>query len=248
VLPFSLGRIRVGALRSVADQLISRLAVPQSTVAFGQADPQRDDPDWYAARLLNDIIGGGGFRGRLMKEIREKRGLAYRVSTGLVTFRHAALILGNVGTENARVAQSIDLIRSEWRRMRDEGPTEAELDEAKGYLIGSFPLSLDSSEKIASLLVEMQLEQLPIDFRAHRAALFAAVTHEDARRVARHLFDPEEVSFVVVGNPADLTLPGPDPNRGFEPHSWTHLVLPDHAGTSSRLCASHRRNGAPTAT
>jgi zinc protease len=185
--------------------LINRLAVPQSTVAFGQAGLKRSDPDWYAARLLNDIIGGGGFRGRLMKEIREKRGLAYGVSTGLVTFRHAALILGNVATENARVAQSIDLIRSEWRRMRDEGPTEAELDEAKGYLIGSFPLSLDSSEKIASLLVEMQLERLPIDYLDHRAGLFAAVTHEDARRVARHLFDPEKLSFVVVGNPADLT-------------------------------------------
>src|SRR5438132_1537376 len=195
--------------------LISRLSVPQSAVAFGQAGIKRSDPDWYAARLLNDIIGGGGFRGRLMKEIREKRGLAYGVSTGLVTFRHAALILGSVATENARVAQSIDLIRSEWRRMREEGPTEAELDEAKGYLIGSFPLGLDSSEKIASLLVEMQLEQLPIDFLEHRAALFAAVTHEDARRVARHLFDPEKLSFVVVGNPADLTPTRTRPESRF---------------------------------
>ena len=206
-LPIGSGAVDVAEARPAEGGalLISRLAVPQSTVAFGQAGLKRSDPDWYAARLLNDIIGGGGFRGRLMKEIREKRGLAYGVSTGLVTFRHAALILGGVATENARVTQSIDLIRGEWRRMREEGPTEAELDEAKGYLIGSFPLSLDSSEKIASLLVEMQLEQLPIDFLEHRAALFAAVTHEDARRVARHLFDPEKLSFVVVGNPADLT-------------------------------------------
>src|SRR5439155_14639204 len=165
-LPIGSGDGGVAEIRPAEDGalLITRLPVPQSTVAFGQAGVKRDDPDWYAARLLNDIIGGGGFRGRLMKEIREKRGLAYGVSTGLVTFRHAALILGNVATENARVAQSIDLIRSEWRRMREEGPTEAELDEAKGYLIGSFPLSLDSSEKIASLLVEIQLERLPIDF------------------------------------------------------------------------------------
>ena len=158
-LPIGSGAVDVAETRPAEGGalLISRLAVPQSTVTFGQGGLKRDDPDWYAARLLNDIIGGGGFRGRLMKEIREKRGLAYGVSTGLVTFRHAALILGNVATENARVAQSIDLIRSEWRRMRGEGPTEAELDEAKGYLIGSFPLSLDSSEKIASLLVEIQL-------------------------------------------------------------------------------------------
>jgi zinc protease len=206
-LPIGSGTVDVAEARPAEGGalLISRLAVPQSTVTFGQGGLKRNDPDWYAARLLNDIIGGGGFRGRLVKEIREKRGLAYGVSTGLVTFRHAALILGNVATENARVAQSIDLIRDEWRRMRDDGPTEAELDEAKGYLIGSFPLSLDSSEKIASLLVEMQLEQLPIDYLDRRAALFAAVTHDEARRVARNLFDPEKLSFVVVGNPADLT-------------------------------------------
>src|SRR5207245_793489 len=152
--------------------LINRLAVPQSTVAFGQAGLKRSDPDWYAARLLNDIIGGGGFRGRLMKEIREKRGLAYGVSTGLVSFRHAALILGNVATENSRVAKSIALIRAEWRRMRDDGPTETEIYDAKSYLIGAFPLGLDSSERIAALVVEMQLERLPIDFLDRRAALF----------------------------------------------------------------------------
>ena len=99
--------------------LITRRAVPQSAVTFGQVGPKRDDPDWYAARIVNDIIGGSGFRGRLMKEIREKRGLAYGVSTELVSFRHAGMILGSVATENSRVAQSIALIRDEWRRMRD---------------------------------------------------------------------------------------------------------------------------------
>ena len=130
--------------------LITRQAVPQSAVTFGQVGPKRDDPDWYAARLVNEVLGGGGFRGRLMREIREKRGLAYGVSTELVSFRHAGLILGNVATENARVAQSIALIRAEWRRMRDEGPSEAELDRAKEFLIGSFPLSLDTSARVAS--------------------------------------------------------------------------------------------------
>ena len=216
-LPIGSGAVDLAETRPMdgGALLISRLAVPQSAVAFGQAGLKRNDPDWYAARLLNDIIGGGGFRGRLMKEIREKRGLAYGVSTGLLTFRHAALILGNVATENARVAQSIDLIRDGWRRMREDGPTETELDEAKGYLIGSFPLSLDSSEKIASLLVEMQLERLPIDYLDHRAALFAAVTHDDALRVARQLFDPEKLSFVVVGNPADLTSTRTRPEPPF---------------------------------
>jgi zinc protease len=216
-LPIGTDDVGVAETRPAEDGalLITRLPVPQSTVVFGQAGPKRDDPDWYAARLLNDIIGGSGFRGRLMKEIREKRGLAYGVSSGLVTFRHAALILGNVATENARVAQSIDLIRAEWRRMRDDGPTETELDDAKSYLIGSFPLGLDSSEKIAALLVDLQSERLPIDFLDRRAALFGAVTLGEARRVARQLFDPDRLSFVVVGDPADLTPTRTRPERRF---------------------------------
>jgi zinc protease len=185
--------------------LITRRPVPQSAVTFGQIGPKRDDPDWYAARLVNDILGGGGFRGRLMREIREKRGLAYGVSTELVSFRHAGLILGSVATENARVGQSIALIRAEWRRMRDEGPSQAELDLAKDFLVGSFPLSLDTSARVASVLVEIQLENLGIDYLDRRAALFGAVSLDQAKRVAHNLLDPDALSFAVVGDPADLT-------------------------------------------
>ena len=185
--------------------LITRRAVPQSAVIFGQGGPKRDDPDWYAARLVIDVLGGGGFRGRLMKEIREKRGLAYGVSSDLISFRHAGLILGNIATENARVGELIALIRAEWRRMRDAGPTEEELYDAKTYLVGSFPLSLDTSGRLASLLVEMQIQKLGIDYLDRRAALFDAVTPEHARRVAHRLLDPDGLSFAVVGDPAGLT-------------------------------------------
>ena len=197
-------QIAEAKLAETGGLLITRRAVPQSAVTFGQIGPKRDDPDWYAARLVIDILGGG-FRGRLMKEIREKRGLAYGVSSDLVSFRHAGLVLGSVATENARVRESIALIRGEWRRMRDEGPTEAELDDAKTYLIGSFPLTLDTSIRLASLLVQMQVEKLGIDYLDRRAGLFGAVTPEQARRVARRLLDPDGLSFAVVGDPVDLT-------------------------------------------
>lgn len=195
--------------------LITRQAVPQSAVTFGQVGPKRDDPDWYAARLVNDVLGGGGFRGRLMREIREKRGLAYSISTDLVSFRHAGLILGTVATENARVAESIALIRAEWRRMRDDGPSEAELDLAKDFVIGSFPLSLDTTARVASLLVEIQRENLGIDYLDRRAAMFGAVTLDQAKRVAHGLLDPEGLSFAVVGDPAGLTATRIAPDAGF---------------------------------
>ena len=184
--------------------VVSRAAVPQSVVTFGQAGPKRDDPAWYAAYVLNEILGGGGFRGRLMKEIREKRGLAYGVSTQLVPYRHAGLIVGNVATENGRVAESIALVRDEWRRMREEGPTAAELDNAKTYLTGSFPLGLDSTQHIAGVLVQMQQDKLGIDYLDRRASLIGGVTLDEAREVAQKLFDPGALSFAVVGDPADL--------------------------------------------
>jgi zinc protease len=195
--------------------LITRRPVPQSAVTFGQIGPKRDDPDWYAARLVNDVLGGGGFRGRLMREIREKRGLAYGVSTELVSFRHAGVILGSVATENARVAQSIALIRAEWQRMRGEGPSEAELDFAKEYLIGSFPLTLDTSARTAAMLVEIQLENLGIDYLDRRAALLGSVTLDQAKSVAHTLLDPDKLSFAVVGDPADLTPTRTVPDPGL---------------------------------
>jgi len=184
--------------------VVSRAAVPQSVVTFGQAGPKRDDPAWYAAYVLNEILGGGGFRGRLMKEIREKRGLAYGVSTQLVPYRHAGLIVGNVATENGRVAESIALVREEWRHMREEGPTAAELENAKTYLTGSFPLGLDSTQHIAGVLVQMQQDKLGINYLDRRASLIGGVTLDEARAVARKLFDPGALSFAVVGDPADV--------------------------------------------
>jgi len=192
--------------------VVSRAAVPQSVVPFGQAGPKRDDPAWYAAYVLNEILGGGGFRGRLMKEIREKRGLAYGVSTQLVPYRHAGLIVGNVATENGRVAESIALVREEWRHMREEGPTAVELENAKTYLTGSFPLGLDSTQHIAGVLVQMQQDKLGIDYLDRRASLIGGVTLDEARSVAKKLFDPGALSFAVVGDPADV-----EPTRSPRP-------------------------------
>ncbi len=184
--------------------LLAKLPIPQSVVIFGQPGIKRDDPDWYAAYLVNHILGGGGFASRLTEEVREKRGLAYSVATTLEPLKHSGLILGTVATENSRVGQSIDIIRAEWRRMREAGPTAKELADAKTYLTGSFPLSLDSTGRIAGTLVAIQRDGLGIDYLDRRNALIDAVTLEDAKRVAHRLLDPDKLSFVVVGAPPSL--------------------------------------------
>jgi zinc protease len=185
--------------------LLVKKEIPQSVATFGEPGIKRDDPDWYAAYVVNYILGGGGFASRLMTEVREKRGLAYGVYTYLVPLRDSGLILGGVATQNGRVAESIDVIRQEWKRMHDQGPTAEELADAKTYLTGSFPTQFDSTERIAGTIVQLQQDKLGIDFINKRNGLIDAVTLDDAKRVAQLLFDPAALAFVIVGMPTNLT-------------------------------------------
>jgi zinc protease len=185
--------------------LLVKKAIPQSVANFGQPGIKRDDPDWYAATIDNYILGGGGFGSRLMTEIREKRGLAYGVNTYLISQLQSGVIYGTVATQNDRVAESIDLIRQEWQRMRDEGPTAQELADAKTYLTGSFALQFDSTGHIAGILLQLQQDGLGIDYLERRNALIDAVTLDDAKRVAKRLYDPAALAFTVVGTPTKLT-------------------------------------------
>jgi len=137
---------------------------------------------------------------RLYREVREKRGLAYSVAQYLSWMQHSALFLGNTATRADRAAETVDTIDREVKRMADDGPTQAELDEAKSYLKGSQMLALDTSVKLASALLQFQLDKLGIDYIEKRNAMVDAVTLDDARRVARRLWGKGLVT-VVVGRP-----------------------------------------------
>ena len=191
--------------KNLGRTLVVRRPVPQSVVTLGHEGVKRDDPDYYAATIVNYILGGGGFNSRLTTEVREKRGLAYSVYSYIGAYDHAGLMMGGTATENARVGQSLEVIRREWQRMHDEGPSESELANAKTYLTGSFPLRLDASNRIARLLVTIQYDKLGFDYLDKRAALIEGVTLSDARRVARRLFSADRLLTVVVGEPAGLT-------------------------------------------
>src|SRR5262249_16866500 len=200
-----------------AGLLLAQKAIPQTVVSFGPPGIKREDPDWYTALGVNYGLGGGGFTPRLTTAVRGKRGLPYPAYCYLPPLEHAGVIVGGVATENSRVAQSLDIIKAEWRRMRDEGPTQDELDKAKTYLTGSFPLQFDSTGRIAATLVDVQQNKLGIDYLAKRNAYIEAVTLEDAKRVAKRLYDPDALSFSIVGAPANLTPTrevGPDDSGG----------------------------------
>ena len=177
---------------------------PQSVAIFGHEGMARDDPDFFAAFILNEILGGAGLGSRLMDEVREERGLTYGVYSYLLPRDHAELYMGSVASANDRIAEAIEVIRDEWRRLAEEGVTAEELERAKTYLTGAYPLRFDGNGRIASILVGMQIIDLPVDYIATRNANIEAVTLEEINRVASELLQPDELHFTVVGQPVGL--------------------------------------------
>lgn len=173
------------------------LDVPQTVVAYGGPGLARSDPDFMAAYIVNHILGGGSMSSRLYAEIREKRGLAYSVYQGLLWLDHAALFQGRTATQAGRANETIAILEREIRRFAEEGPTAAELDEAKSNLKGSQMLALDTSSKIAGQLVQYQIDRLGIDYIDRRNALIDAVGLDDARRVAKRLLGNGLMTTVV---------------------------------------------------
>ncbi len=177
---------------------------PQSVAVFGQPGIHRDDPDFFAAYLLNTVLGGGGFESRLMTEVREKRGLTYGVYSYLVLRDLANLYLGSVASANDRISEAIDVIRAEWARISEKGVSEQELTDAKALLTGAYPLRFDGNGSIAKIMVGMQMDAMPIDYIDTRNDKVNIVTLEDVNRVAGELLDPAALKFVIVGKPEGI--------------------------------------------
>ncbi len=180
--------------------------VPQSAIQFAQPGLDRKHPDFFTAFVLNYTVGGGGFVSRLYNEVREKRGLAYSVYSYLLPLQASAAVMGGAGTANERVAETIETVRAVWADFAANGPTEDELRDAKTYLTGAFPLRFTSSSTIADMLVSMQLDDLGIDYMDRRNSYIEAVTFEDAKRVAKTLYQPENLTFVIAGRPVGVTV------------------------------------------
>jgi zinc protease len=175
--------------------------IPQTIVSAATQGVKRSDPQWYAASLMNYVLGGGSFNSRLMEEIRDKRGLTYGVSSGLASYEHAASLQTGGGTKNETAAQFVELLKAEFKKMADHGVTQRELDEAKAYQTGSLPLAMTSTDKIAALLLQLRQDKLGIDYLKKRNALINAVTLADVNAVAKKLLDPAKLTVVMVGRP-----------------------------------------------
>ncbi len=183
---------KVGATSHLA------LSVPQTAIRLGGIGIKRDDPDFITAYVADQILGGGTFSSRLYTKVREERGLAYSVGSGLIPYDHSGATIVATSVDAANAQTALQIMLDEIRRFAEAGPTEAELAAAKDFLVGNFALRFDSSQKIARNLLQFQLDDLGIDYIERRNDLIRAVTIDDIRRVAKRIYGGP-VSVVTVG-------------------------------------------------
>jgi zinc protease len=172
----------------------------QANIVLGHNGVVRGNPDYYAIQVMNYILGGGGFSSRAMDAIRNERGLAYSVYSYFGAEKSHGAFQFVMQTKNETAAEAIRIAKEEMRRMREQPVSDQELNDAKDYLIGSFPLRFDTNRKVASFLAQVEYYELGLDYPERYAEFIGKVSREEVARVARQYLHPDELVTVVVGN------------------------------------------------
>jgi zinc protease len=141
-----------------------------------------------------------------MQDVRDKKGLTYGVSTGLSPSQHAGFIFGQAAVDNPKMGEALAAIKDTMRHFRDDGPTDKEISAAKDYLTGSMPLALTSTDKIAAILVMIQREKLGSDYLDRYSDMIRDVTANDVEHAIDRWFNPDAITWVMVGKPQDVTV------------------------------------------
>jgi len=174
--------------------------ITQANIILGHVGVSRNNPDYYALTVMNYILGGGGFSSRLVEEIRDKRGLAYSVASFFDPGKYPGSFQIALQTKNSSAREAIALSLEEMKRIQTQGVSEKELDAAKKYLMGSFPMRFDTQGKLVNFLTQIEYYGLGLDYPEKYPSLIRSVTREDVLRVAKTYLHPENVILVVVAN------------------------------------------------
>ena len=171
---------------------------------MGQASMRRDDKDYDAIYVGNEILGGGGFGSILMKELREKRGLTYGVYSSVVPMSAEGPFMISLSTRSDQTQQSLDLIRANLREFIRKGATEVQIAEAKDNILGGFPLSTSSNASILAYLGSMGFYNLPANYLDTFNDRINKVTANDIREAFRRHLNPDKMLTVTVGQGVDV--------------------------------------------
>jgi zinc protease len=176
--------------------------VAQANIVLGHRGIARANPDFYAVSVMNQILGGGGFTSRLMQRVRVEQGLAYSVTSYFDPRKFAGAFQIVLQTQNSSALQAIDIARQEMRRMQQEPVSDQELNTAKKYLIGSFPLRYASQRDLARLLAHIEYHQLGDAYFSEYPERIRRIEKEHVLAAARRYLNPEGAVVAMV---ADLT-------------------------------------------
>jgi zinc protease len=174
--------------------------VTQATIRMGNIGLPRNHPDHNAAVVMNYILGGSGFGSRLMKNLREERGLTYGVHSNFWPRREPGYFFAATQTKVESMNEAIHEMLAEVERFRDEGVTDEELAWAKKYFTGSLPLTMETNDQIAAKLIEQEFYGLPDEFWLRDLTEMQAVTREQILDVARRSVHPEHFAIVVLAD------------------------------------------------
>ncbi len=174
--------------------------IAQANIIIGNPGINRGNPDFYALTEMNYILGGGGFASRMLEEIRDKRGLAYSVASFFEPGKYEGSFQTVLQTKNSSAKEAISLVLQQMKRIKEEPVSDKELEGAKKYLIGSFPLRIDTQAKLASVMLQEEYFGLGLDYPQKYPALIRSVSRDDVLRVAKTYLRPENCVKVVVGN------------------------------------------------
>jgi zinc protease len=198
--PPSEGESRGEDLPSRGRILASDRKIPQATVLMGQRSIGAKHPDLFHFLVMNYILGGGGFGSRLMDRIRSKKGMAYSAFSRLEALLRGGIFVCGFQTENSNVREAMAICQEEAERIRVEPVTSRELDEAKGFLMGSFPMKIDSMGSFATNLALWEFYGLGLEYPFRFTSTVAKATVESVMETAREHLDPGSWVCVVVGD------------------------------------------------
>lgn len=186
----------------------------QASVILGHVGIERGNPDYYAVTVMNYILGGGGFSSRMMTDIRDNKGLVYSIYSLFDANRFPGEFAVNLQTKSKSANEAIEGVLAEIQKIRSAPVTETEIAEAKAYLVGSFPLRMETTARLASLLSVIEYYQLGLDYFEKYPSYIKKVTQDDILRVAKRYLDPEHYALVVVAKQSEANVkepPAPPP-------------------------------------
>ncbi|HEY1268471.1 MAG TPA: pitrilysin family protein, partial [Candidatus Binatia bacterium] len=187
----------------------------QANIILGHDGVPRTHPDYYAIQVMNYILGGGGFSSRMMESIRNEHGFAYSVYSHFDPRKYAGSFEVVMQTKNESAGEAIKIAVAEIRKMREQGVTETELNEAKDYLIGSFPLRFDTNRKVAAVLSQVEFYGLGLDYLERYPEIIRKISREDVLRAAKTYLHPEKLIVVVVADQSKAALQPLDSGGGL---------------------------------